>query len=232
MQRIMIAVCGCALSAQMASGAMVEMQRVNLGKGSNVKLNLIGSVNDVFAGELVYAFRNGTAGAEYLNGITLNTYCTEITQASNDTWQTFTIADLSDAPAPGPEMGAEKADAIAQMYALLLSETAAGRFDNDTAAGFQTAVWEVVYDFDAGAGRASMSLSSGALVISETSGAALGGGVATKFNMFADAIGSGGSRAALEALVSTAHQDQIIPTPGALALAGAGVVIGLRRRTR
>ena len=219
-----------ALCAGSTSAGFIEMRQVGVGLGQMVKLNLSGSLSEVFAGEITHEFRNGTGDAAQYSGRTLQTYCTEITQGVTSNWAGYQCTDIDSAPVPGPAIGAAKADAILAMLTLLMGETAAGRLDAPTAAGFQIALWEVVYDFDAMMGRSSLDVAAGALMVTHTDGSALSGTVVTKSSMFMDAITGGFDPSMSIAFVSQSFQDQIVPTPGAAALLAPGAIALLRRR--
>jgi hypothetical protein len=145
-------------------------------------------------------------------------------------WLVYDVTDIASAPVPGPAMGAAKAEAIQNMLSLLVSETNAGRFGADMAAGFQIAVWEVVYDFDPSAGRGSVDISTGDLLVNDVGGGVLNTGIAAKVSEFLDHIAIAGVEILPYAFVNEGRQDQIIPTPGSLALAGIGGLLMARRR--
>lgn len=221
-----------ALVSGSAHAGMVEMRQVGVGLGGGVRTSLGGNVLEVFAGQIAHEFRNGVGTGVQFDGQTLMTYCTELTQHVTQDWMVYDVTDIASAPVPGPAMGAAKAQAIQNMLSLLVSETNAGRFSADMATGFQIAVWEVVYDFDPNAGRASVDITTGDLLVSDVGGGVLGAGAAMKVNEFLDHIALAGVEILPYAFVNEARQDQIIPTPGSLALAGVGGLLMARRRRK
>jgi hypothetical protein len=229
MNRLTLSAAALAIVAGSAGAAMIEMRQVGIGQGDMFKVTLHGEMRDLFAGQIVHELRNATPGGEAFEG-TLITYCTEIAQHVSTDWSLYDITTVDDAPVPGPVMGPAKAQAIRNMMNAMLLEELAGRFDAGLAAAFQLAIWEVVYDFDENVGRGSLTLESGALLAASSSGGELSAEVATETNMLLDASGILAEGVIGTAFVSRTFQDQIVPTPGAAALAGVGGLMFLRRR--
>lgn len=212
-----------------AMGNMIELQYTGTAKGTNVKIDLDGSDQNVFAGEIVHSARNGTGLGTWFNGMTLNTFCTEIEQHVSGSWKQFTISNPGLVTPSNPV--AAKTQALADMFALLQTRRTTSAFDNNMAAAFQIAVWEIVYDFTADAGRSGLSLTTGRFEARNTNGNALSSGIATKVSEFWDAIGGGARTQDVFGFHNSTSQDQIVPTPGGMVLAGLGLaVMGRRRR--
>jgi uncharacterized protein (TIGR03382 family) len=208
---------------------MVEFQYTGVGKGTAVKIALDGSAFNAFAGEIKHSARNGTGIGEWFNGITLNTFCTEIEQHTSGSWLQFTISNPGLVTPANPV--AAKTQALADMFALLQTRRGTNAFNNDMAAAFQIAVWEIVYDFNAEAGRSSLDITSGRFDARSTNGNPLAAGISSKVNEFWDAIGGGARTLDVFGFHNSTAQDQIVPTPGGLALGGLGLIaMGRRRR--
>lgn len=235
MLRTTSAALSVAYIASVATAAhTVELKKVDTGKGSNVKIQFGTIDQNVFAGELMHKFRNGVGDGAQFNGFTLPTYCIEVTEEVTTSYQQYDVTnDISGLPVP--QMGADRAAAVQRMFALLIDiKNGAGTFDDNTSAGFQVAVWEVVYDYDAGAGRSSTDVGAGSLIIKNTNGSPLSSAVKSKADMFLDVVGTAtsGTLPQVWGFHRDGKQDQIVPTPAAGMLAGVGLLAAARRRRR
>lgn len=217
-----------------ASGAAasdVDMRFNARGVGDNsIYIRYNGDSMNVFAGSLVHTFRNGSSEASVLNGQTVATFCTELSQhASQGVWRNdANIVEVHQAPFPGVGMGHDKARAIQEVWA------AAGdmKFTNDhMAAALQVMIWEIIADFGSYYG---VRLDKGDFKVTS-------GMTNTALNYFydlKDAIGSGIYEQNLRAVVHGQGQDQLIvipvPLPSAAAAAALGccLVAAPRRRRR
>lgn len=230
MKHALFTLAALAAASASAQAGMVEMRWVGIGLGTGVRTSLSGNVQEVYAGQIAHEFRNGTGAGALFNGQTIMTYCTELTQHVSADWHLYDVTGIASAPVPGPAMGLQKASAIHNMLSLLVAETNAGRFGVDMAAGFQLAVWEVVYDFDSGVGRGSLDVAAGDFLASDTGGGALAVGIAAHVTAFLDHASVAGVDILPFAFVNEGRQDQIIPTPGSVALACVGGLLMARRR--
>lgn len=231
--------CGAAACALLASSAVradtVDMRYVGVGKGQSVRLLLSGSPMDVWSGQIAHEFSNGTGLGAKLNGSHM-TYCTDLWQHVSGSWTTYTLMDLADMPSPA--MGEDKAHAIGDVYLGSAGMRAGPGFNNDMAAAFQLAVWEILVDFDANAGRSSLSVLDGDFEAQAQGGGALGAGVAGYLDQFLNMVGTGKrSYQSVIGLASRGSQDQIIdvpvvplPTAAGMAMAGLGAMAAVRRR--
>jgi uncharacterized protein (TIGR03382 family) len=226
------AVSVCLGSAGAFAANSVDLQFVGTDLGRAVRIVHGSMVLDTFAGELRHRFTNGVGLGAPFSGMELDTYCVEVTESVADASQTYTVQD-DIAFVSSPLIGPERALVIGRMYALLLTTQAGGEFDDDWAAGFQIAVWDAVYDYDAGVGRDSLSVDTGHLIVQAAGGGALGAGPRAKAEIFFDAVGLDGIDAPpIFGFHHDGRQDQIVPAPGTLSLAGLGLAALVRRRRR
>jgi len=177
---------------------------------------------------------------------TFSTYCIEGTQnvffGTNETWS-LGVVNLSSAPTPAPAMGTTKASEITELYDRSFSGIGT---NNELAAAFQLAVWEIVDD--------GIPTLGGETAADFNSGTFQASGDTTAINDAVGMLNAIGSAAPLidsftvYALSDAGIQDQIfaiptggtpvppaVPLPAALpmglAMMGAmGLIRGIRRR--
>jgi hypothetical protein len=213
-----------------ASADTVEMRFVSVGHARVV--DVAGAYNgQLYAGELVHEFRNGTGEAAGLSGF-IATFCTELTQQATDNWSLYTLTHPQSAPSPGVGMGAAKAEQLARLFEIAAGQQNQGA---DYAAAFQLMVWEIVYDYDASvAGTANLDRLAGDARF--TGGDSHFGVVSVLFDGLRSSLlaASGAGMTDLRAVVNEGAQDQLVmmPLPSAGVLAGAGLLglVGVRRR--
>jgi hypothetical protein len=226
-ERLSLALAVLCVPASVASANLVSVAATGTGAGRNVNVTYGTTTVNVFAGQIRLTL-SGSTGFN-LNG-TWTSFCTELNQFIhiNGPVRVYEVQQLSDLPIPGAGMGAVKANAVARMYAA----TNGAQFgtNNDLAAAFQIAVWEVVNDFDGTID--SLNVANGNFKGNSLT-AAISGNLAA---LFAAASNLGGSTSSLIGIGNSSYQDQIldltngIPAPGALALLGVAGLVGSRRR--
>lgn len=212
------------LAASLALAASAHADSVTLNYtgisgnlGQNVSVSLSGG----------YSFANGSSHANVwagqlshtADGTPIKTYCTELTQWAGS--GIYDIVSVEDAPSSGP-MGAAKAEAIYRLF-----NATNGAEDINTgnkAAAFQAAIWEIVYDLDEG-----LNIQGGNVQFSGVSN--------SLFNHYIGLANDsqGDSTPRVIAYSNSQYQDQlgiqVVPLPGAAAMAGLGLAgVAARRR--
>jgi len=227
-----VAVCGVGAPALAAD--TVEMKFTGTGAGRDVKINYLGNAQNVFAGEIYQQIRNGTGFGARLTGHR-TTWCIDLSQHVSGQWSTYTLGDVAERP-PAPMLGVAKERAIREMMSFSEGAVFRGDYNNDMAAAFQLAVWEVITDWNPDSGLSSLDLTTGNFKAFKTNGSALPASILVHMNDMFSRIGSGETMGRVIGLFSNQRQDQMttiaVPLPTAAGLAGAGLlgVIGFRRR--
>jgi hypothetical protein len=238
MKTASFAVVAAAVVAAVAGSAFadtVNVKYVGTGKGSNVKIIAPGVNQNVFAGQLRHEITGGTGLGAMFNG-TYVTYCSDVSQYVTSTTKSYTVLPLEQVPGAAP-MGLSKADALRNLYTFGAGSQLLNTSSNDFAAAFQLAVWEIVHDFNSNLGVSSLSISDGTFKAKSTNGNALSSGINAQINNLFSGIFNlpeGASQTPLAGLSHATAQDQIVvvPTPGALALAGLGGGLLIKRRRK
>ncbi|MCW5769746.1 MAG: hypothetical protein KIT19_13795 [Phycisphaeraceae bacterium] len=231
MMKTTLTAAAIATIAGAASADIVTMKFLGTGAGQNVKWRLNGgSETSTFAGQLRHDITSGTGiGADWV-GEHL-TYCTDIYQYVSNSYKTFDIVSLDTAPNSNP-MGAGRAQALYDVFSIYAPMVIEAGINNELAAAFQVAIWEIVTDFNPGVGVSSLNVDSGNFKLTKVNGSSSRS--AAFNNHLTDIFGAIGVGAAtnLVALTNGGAQDQLfyIPAPGPLALAGTGLFMLARRR--
>jgi len=178
-----------------------------------------GSWTGTLAGSMNWTRDNVTPGTySGLQG-SFSSFCIEVTQhvAFGGTY-TYDVTMTPNAPTPDINfnlpMGNTKASQLSELFGRYYSSLAG----NTDFGAFQMAVWEIVYD-------TGTSVSNGVFQIRNAVPSE------TLANTWLGSLdGSGPLMGGLFALSNREAQDQIVPAPGVLALAGAGGLLVTRRR--
>lgn len=218
--------------ASAASADTVRLQFDSTGNGRNVRVSLNGDAFNCFAGQLIHNFSNGNGAAAGLTGSHI-TFCSDLMQSVSSGGSTYTVTGIQNLPGGGA-MGVNRMQAIYDMYSAAGGSQMGS--DDDMAAAFQLAIWEVIYDYD-GANVGSLNLASGSFKARNTLGLALSSAIATRAATLFSAIGSNAAQTGLLGLGNGSYQDQIVqlvPVPPAVlaGIAGLGLVGYVRRRAQ
>lgn len=213
------------LMAPMAVADTIDTTFVNVSPRRDVYITDNGgsSVFHVFAGEMLF-HRNSGVDLGGIGGL-IQAFCVEIRQDVDfGGHYVYDLAPVAQVPNTSP-MGATKADELSELWGRYFSIVV----DNDSAAAFQLAVWEIVNDtqLDLHAGNFQTVLGPG----QTTDGAyvALAQG-------WLNSLDGTGPKQHLVGLTNSDYQDQIttIPAPaaawGGLALLAACIAAGIRKR--
>lgn len=213
-----------------ASADVVDVKFIATGKGQNVHIELNGNGSDVFAGQLVHEFSNGTGIGSLLAGQKV-VFCSDLTQTTTSSAATYQVVDV--AFTPDPAMGAPRAQAIYDLYHFAAGTQFDPNASNDYATAFQLAIWEVAADYDANVGLASLNLGSGSFEATYTNGNSFNSAIMNHLNDLFGAIGTNAPKKGLFAVTNDFHQDQLvdgIPAPGSIALLTLAGMVAMNRR--
>jgi hypothetical protein len=202
-----------AVASSQASVVIATFNGANPGDNFTITTNGGTSTSQVRAGLMNWTRTGGDAPGL---APTFWTFCIEVTQnVSNNNSYTYNVLPADQAPNTAP-MGLQRADLLSELFGRYISTL---NFANTTqVAAFQIAIWEIVYD-------TGVDLLNGDFQV--TGGNASARTIAQNF---LNSLDGTGARVTVDALVSSNNQDQIVPTPGALALMGMGGLLASRRR--
>lgn len=170
--------------------------------------------NGTFAGEFRW-FRTGSTPS-IPNG-EMSTFCIQLTESnpSVGSSETYTLVDPANAP-DGANMGADRRNLMNELFGRYFATLDLN--NDDQCAAFQISVWEIVYD-------SGVALNGGSFRVQN------GGSWYSTAQTWLNSLDGTGPMATTRALTNGSRQDHIIPTPGAAALAGLGLLaVGRRRR--
>jgi hypothetical protein len=231
LRRIALTVAAAGAMMTAAQAGTVDVEFTGTGLGRSVRTHLDGHTQNVFAGQLRHAFSDGTEQCSELDGEYL-TFCTELVQYVTPYESPYECLPLEAAP-PTHAMGAVRAQALRDLYVFADGDqfATAGTSDNeDLAAAFQIAVWEIVYDYDGTA--SSLDVTEGNLRVTRTDGNPLTPGVSGYLDSFFGGVGTGAALPELFAVTHDQYQDQLvmIPLPLPLAMGAVGLAAVVWRR--
>jgi hypothetical protein len=132
----------------------------------------------------------------------------------------YDVRDLQDAPSSGP-MGAAKANQVRELFGRYYTPAFGSALSADAATAMQLSIWEIVFE-----NSGVLDLSAGNALFTNNNAAA----VVLAQSYLASLDGSGPLNHDIVVMSANGVQDQIIPTPGTLALAGLGLIASKRRR--
>lgn len=217
-----IAALGLLSAAAGADGAFITANLMGISPALTVEVAAFGGgfVN-VYDGRYNW-FRTGGDAAAPIG--TFTSYCIEITQhVSLGGTYNFEPVPTESAPLPAgvlAPMGIVKADQLAELFGSLGFNAFTDPITAQQAAAIQIAVWEIVYEVPGN----PLDVSGGNIHFQN------GGAIADAQALLNTIDGVGPRFTSLYAISSPDVQDQLVPTPGALALVGLAGLTGLRRR--
>lgn len=221
----------CCISAPGAFAGDVDAAFLGTVNGLNVRTDLLGSVRDVFSGQMRYSLTSGVDACLDLDGMYI-TFCSEMTEYVSTSFLGYECFGIPANPfVNASPFNAARTDAVANLFAAY-GDTAISTSDASFASAFQIAVWEIIYDFNPGVGAASIDAGAGDFKVTNTDTSSLAPTVSAYISAFAAAAVTPGTQNALISIRNEGAQDQIVllPAPGSLALVGLAGVAGLRRR--
>lgn len=228
--RISFAAIAVASLAGSASAAYISAEFLNVGPGVTVQFSTDGGSNwsgNVGCGALNFKRTGGTTNDTYFGNVgdTYKTFCIDLQKQVNPgstyDWQQ---SALKDAPTPPGDsnhpMGQAKATLIGELWARHRSALTS----NDDYAAFQMAIWEIVFEDTTTSPR---DVTTGNFRIQNAAGAM------SMANTWLGELDGSQFYGGLYAITSTTNgnpQDQLVPTPGSIVLAGLGGMVLNRRR--
>lgn len=149
------------------------------------------------------------------------TFCTELTEhVRAGTDYCYDIMTLESAPNTGA-MGAGKANLVRELFGRYYTPAFGVALNQTRAVAMQLAIWEIVYE-----NSGVLNLAGGSVRLTNNHGA----GVALAQSYLDSLDGTGPLNTTIVVMSKAGAQDHIVPTPGAMALAGLGLLAAGRRR--
>lgn len=170
------------------------------------------------------AFNWTRTGGTYNTGDTFRTFCIELQEnISNNNNYCYEIVGLEDGPDSRSGMGERRANLLRELFGRFYTPAFGEPLSERKATAMQIAIWEIVHE----RGSNPLDLSDGRARFQTGNGEA--------YKLAEDYLkaltGHGPRNYTLVAMTGAGIQDQIIPAPGTLMLAGMGA-LALKRRRR
>jgi MYXO-CTERM domain-containing protein len=221
----MLSAAGAIASASSAS--YVNATYISDSPGVGVNLSIDGGATYLGTQAGALNFVKNSGGPDLPDNF--STFCCDIPKhVGGGTAYDWERADLKDVPtppgAPFNPMGAAKADQISELYGRFRNSISS----NDEYGGFAIAIWAIIY------GNASLTNVSGDRFDSGLFSVTGAYQASVQAETYLSAIDGTGPRMgglyAIAGVTADGPQDQIVPTPGSLALLGLGTMLAGRRR--
>lgn len=206
-----------------ASADVVSFQFAGVSRGNNIGISTNGgNFTNVFAGSVIHN----------VDALRTVTFCIDPDQWAQTGTASFERTSLFDALSHRGEYKS-KSWAIVDLAAAAGDSIWTESADKNLASAFQIAVWEVVMDFDAEVGAASLNLANGNFRAQGTNASSLSSSVSSIVNNLFAAISF--ERAAIgnfDAFTNGSHQDFMtkVPAPGTMVLSLAALPLLASRR--
>lgn len=215
------AACAAAVASCATAGfdtVCATFNGVDPGSGVSYSLNFGDNWHDTTAGMFNWTRTGGTYSGAQDNFLS---FCTELGEnVSNGNNYCYEVIPLEIAPNSDP-MGGARADLIRELFGRYYTPAFGAPLSRDEATAMQLAIWEIVFET-----RSTLDLSRGRARFTT------GNDDAFKLaeSYLKSLNGHGPMNNTIVVMSAEGVQDQIIPTPGTLALAGMGLVAAGRRR--
>ncbi|MCC6426570.1 MAG: PEP-CTERM sorting domain-containing protein [Phycisphaerales bacterium] len=220
--RMCAAIAAAGLTCALASAATVTATFNSVTPGSDGQFSLDGGANWGNTGPAGLFNWTRTGGDHTgLQGDFL-AFCTELTEhiGYNNSYN-YTVDTIENAPTALGGMGAAKADQLRELFGRYYTPAFASTLGSTQAAAMQMCVWEIAHEQTPG-----LDITAGSAMFVNNDGAAM----ALANAYLASIDGTGPRDYTIYSLLADGVQDMIVPGPGTIVLAGAGLLAIARRR--
>lgn len=222
--RFLSGLVGAAILASAANASIITATFNNVNPGSGGSFSIDGGANWGNTGTAGH-FNWTRTGGDYAGAQgEFTAFCCELTEhIGGGGSYTYNVVSLDQGTDSIGGMGLAKADLIGELFGRYYSPSFGSVLSADRATAMQLSIWEIVYENSATGPR---SVSTGnALFTNDNANA-----VALADLYLASLDGSGPRATDLAVMSAGGVQDQIIPAPGTIALAGLAGLCFRRRR--
>ncbi len=222
--RFLSGLVGAALIASAANASVITATFNNVSPGSNGSFSLDSGAN--WGGTGTAGHFNWTrTGGDYAGAQgDFMAFCCELTEhIGGGGSYNYNVVSLDQGTDSIGGMGLAKADLINELFGRYYSPSFGSALSADRATAMQLSIWEIVYENSATGPR---SIGTGNALFTNDNATAM-----ALADLYLASLDGSGPRATDLAVMSAGGvQDQIIPAPGTIALAGLGALCFRRRR--